>query len=112
MHHRVADLREDTIHKMTTRLARAYGTIVIEDLNVAGMGRNRRLSRRVSDAAFGEIRRRRPSQGASTSSSCRAPTAISFVSRCAATASPSRTASASRTWRVTAAGSGSSNMTW
>ncbi|WP_308123015.1 zinc ribbon domain-containing protein, partial [Streptomyces poriferorum] len=28
------------------------------DLDVAGMGRSRRLSRRVADAAFGEIRRR------------------------------------------------------
>ncbi|NEC86431.1 IS607 family element RNA-guided endonuclease TnpB [Streptomyces sp. SID12501] len=57
VHHRVANLREDTLHKMTTRLAREYGTIVVEDLNVAGMGRNRRLSRRIADAAFGEIRR-------------------------------------------------------
>ncbi|MGW0933925.1 IS607 family element RNA-guided endonuclease TnpB [Streptomyces sp. NPDC002666] len=57
VHHRVANLREDTLHKLTTRLTREYGTIVVEDLNVAGMGRNRRLSRRVADAAFGEIRR-------------------------------------------------------
>lgn len=57
VHHRVANLREDTLHKLTTRLAREYGTLVVEDLNVAGMGRNRRLSRRVADAAFGEIRR-------------------------------------------------------
>lgn len=57
IHHRVANLRADTIHKMTTRLAAEYGTVVVEDLNVAGMGRNRRLSRRVADAAFGEIRR-------------------------------------------------------
>ncbi|MEV6752987.1 IS607 family element RNA-guided endonuclease TnpB [Streptomyces sp. NPDC051214] len=57
IHHRVANLRADTLHKMTTRLASTYGTIVVEDLNVAGMGRNRRLSRRVADAAFGEIRR-------------------------------------------------------
>ncbi|MHA5053029.1 IS607 family element RNA-guided endonuclease TnpB [Streptomyces sp. SD15] len=57
IHHRVANLREDTLHKMTTRLACEYGTIVVEDLNVAGMGRNRRLSRAVADAAFGEIRR-------------------------------------------------------
>ncbi|WP_329542158.1 IS607 family element RNA-guided endonuclease TnpB [Streptomyces sp. NBC_01358] len=57
VHHRVANLREDTLHKLTTRLAAEYGTIVVEDLNVAGMGRNRRLSRRVADAAFGEIRR-------------------------------------------------------
>ncbi|MET8331667.1 IS607 family element RNA-guided endonuclease TnpB [Streptomyces sp. NPDC005181] len=57
IHHRVANLREDTLHKMTTHLACEYGTIIIEDLGVAGMGRNRRLSRRVADAAFGEIRR-------------------------------------------------------
>ncbi|MFI6897669.1 IS607 family element RNA-guided endonuclease TnpB [Streptomyces sp. NPDC050256] len=57
IHHRVANLREDTLHKLTTRLTAEYGTIVVEDLNVTGMGRNRRLSRRVADAAFGEIRR-------------------------------------------------------
>ncbi|MFD3310683.1 IS607 family element RNA-guided endonuclease TnpB [Streptomyces sp. NPDC058656] len=57
IHHRVANLREDTLHKLTTRLASEYGTVVVEDLNVAGMGRNRRLSRRIADAAFGEIRR-------------------------------------------------------
>jgi IS605 OrfB family transposase len=54
---RVADQREDGIHKLTTSLARTYGTIVIEDLHVAGMVRNRRLARHVSDAPFGEIRR-------------------------------------------------------
>jgi IS605 OrfB family transposase len=54
---RVADQREDGIHKLTTSLARTYGTIVIEDLHVAGMVRNRRLARHVSDASFGEIRR-------------------------------------------------------
>ena len=34
-----------------------YGTIVVEDLNVAGMLRNRRLARAIADAGFGEIRR-------------------------------------------------------
>ncbi|MFE9205360.1 IS607 family element RNA-guided endonuclease TnpB [Micromonospora sp. NPDC007230] len=56
-HARVANLRRDGLHKLTTRLARKYGTIVVEDLNVAGMLRNRRLARRVADAGFGEIRR-------------------------------------------------------
>ena len=56
-HARVANLRRDGLHKLTTRLARAHGTIVVEDLNVAGMLRNRRLSRRIADAGFGEIRR-------------------------------------------------------
>lgn len=53
----VADLRRDSTHKLTTALAREYGTIVAEDLNIAGMVRNRRLARAISDAGWGEIRR-------------------------------------------------------
>ncbi|GGP07303.1 IS607 family element transposase accessory protein TnpB [Nonomuraea glycinis] len=55
--YRVAALRRDGIHQLTTSLARTYGTIVVEDLNVAGMIRNRRLARAISDVGFGEIRR-------------------------------------------------------
>jgi putative transposase len=50
-------MRRDGLHKLTTRLARAYGTIVVEDLHVAGMLRNRRLARHIADAGFAEIRR-------------------------------------------------------
>ncbi|WP_284575888.1 IS607 family element RNA-guided endonuclease TnpB [Streptomyces sp. 2P-4] len=57
VHHRVANLREDALHKLTTAGAADYGTIVVEELNVAGMLRNRRLARRIADAGFGEIRR-------------------------------------------------------
>jgi IS605 OrfB family transposase len=56
-HGRVADQREDGLHKLTTRLAAEYGTIVIEDLNAAGMMRNGRVARHVADASFGELRR-------------------------------------------------------
>ncbi|WP_405090013.1 IS607 family element RNA-guided endonuclease TnpB [Micromonospora sp. NBC_01392] len=56
-HARVANLRRDGLHKLTTRLAREHGTVVVEDLNVAGMLRNRRLARHIADAAFAEIRR-------------------------------------------------------
>ncbi|MEU4482739.1 IS607 family element RNA-guided endonuclease TnpB [Micromonospora sp. NPDC023966] len=56
-HARVANLRRDGLHKLTTRLAREHGTVVVEDLNVAGMLRNRRLARHVADAGFAEIRR-------------------------------------------------------
>jgi len=55
--HRTANLRRDGIHKLTTALAREYGTIVVEDLHVSGMLKNRALARVVSDAGFGEIRR-------------------------------------------------------
>jgi putative transposase len=57
IHHHVAAQRRDAIHKLTTALAARYGTIVVEDLNVAGMTRNRRLARAISDAGFAEIRR-------------------------------------------------------
>ncbi|HEU5331607.1 MAG TPA: IS607 family element RNA-guided endonuclease TnpB [Actinocrinis sp.] len=54
---RVADQRKDGLHKLTSRLASEFGTVVIEDLNVAGMVKNRRLARHVADASFGEFRR-------------------------------------------------------
>ncbi len=57
LHARVADVRTDSIHKLTTNVARTYAAVVIEDLNVAGMVKNRRLARSVADASFGEIRR-------------------------------------------------------
>jgi putative transposase len=55
--HRVSNLRTDGLNKLTTVLASQFGTIVVEDLNVAGMIRNRRLARRIVDASFGSIRR-------------------------------------------------------
>ncbi|WP_328663432.1 IS607 family element RNA-guided endonuclease TnpB [Streptomyces sp. NBC_00328] len=58
VHHRVANLRADALHKLTTSVAGEYGTVVIEDLNVVGMVKNRRLARHIADAGFGEIRRR------------------------------------------------------
>ena len=57
LHARVANQRLDAMHKATTMIARTYSTVCIEDLNVAGMARNRRLAKAVSDAAFGEFRR-------------------------------------------------------
>ncbi|WP_275670081.1 IS607 family element RNA-guided endonuclease TnpB [Kribbella speibonae] len=56
-YYRVANQRADALHKLTSAIAAEYGTVVVEDLNVAGMLRNRRLARRIADAGFGEIRR-------------------------------------------------------
>jgi IS605 OrfB family transposase len=56
-HAHVANLRRDGLHKLTTRLAREHGTVVVEDLNVTGMLANRRLARHIADAGFAEIRR-------------------------------------------------------
>jgi putative transposase len=57
IHARVADVRADALHKATTGLARRYETVVAEDLNVAGLTRNHKLARAISDQGFGQARR-------------------------------------------------------
>jgi putative transposase len=57
IHHRVAYLRRDGVQKLTTALANEFGSIVVEDLNVAGTRRHRRLVRAIADTGFAEIRR-------------------------------------------------------
>ena len=56
-HARVANLRRNGLHHLSSALAGSYGIVVVEHLNVAGMVRNRRLARRIADAGFGELRR-------------------------------------------------------
>jgi putative transposase len=50
-------VRADALHKATSDLAARYAVVVCEDLNVAGMTRNRRLARTIADASFGGARR-------------------------------------------------------
>jgi len=56
LHRRIADIRVDALHKLTTSLLNA-ATVVVEDLNVAGMLANRHLSRAISDVGMFEFRR-------------------------------------------------------
>lgn len=57
IHTRVANLRRNDTHQLTSRLVRDHDVIVIEDLHVAGMMRNRRLARHIAGANWAEIRR-------------------------------------------------------
>lgn len=57
IHAGVANVRADALHKATSALAVRYETVVVEDLNVAGMIRNKTLGRAVYDQGFGTARR-------------------------------------------------------
>lgn len=57
LHARVADARADWLHKLTADLTDRHSRIVIEDLNVRGMVKNRHLALSIADASFGEFRR-------------------------------------------------------
>ncbi|NJL52931.1 MAG: IS200/IS605 family element transposase accessory protein TnpB, partial [Hydrococcus sp. SU_1_0] len=55
-HRKVADIRSNVIHHLTSYLAKNHGEVVLEDLNVRGLMKNRHLSKALSDAALGMIR--------------------------------------------------------
>ncbi|MFJ8964943.1 RNA-guided endonuclease InsQ/TnpB family protein [Lentzea sp. NPDC102401] len=56
-HRKVRTARQDFLHRTTTALVRSADVIAIEDLSVRTMVRNRHLSRAISDAGWGELRR-------------------------------------------------------
>lgn len=56
-HQKVANRRSDAIHKMTTRIAKDYRIVGMENLYIKGMIRNHKLALSIADAAMGEIGR-------------------------------------------------------
>lgn len=53
LHEKVSNSRKDRLHKISKELVEEYDRIVVEDLNVKGMVKNRRLSKHISDASWG-----------------------------------------------------------
>ena len=56
LHLKIRNIRKDFLHKASTRLIRENQTVCLEDLNVSGMVRNRRLSRAISQQGWREFR--------------------------------------------------------
>ena len=57
LHELIANSRKDFLHKETTRLVKENDLICLEDLNVSGMLKNRKLSKAVADVGIAELNR-------------------------------------------------------
>ena len=55
-HNKIADTRTDFLHKLSTKVVSENQTIVLEDLNVSGLVKNRKLSRVISQQGWREFR--------------------------------------------------------
>src|SRR5215469_7147335 len=57
LHRQIKQQRRNTLHQVTTRLAKTKSVLVIEDLNVSGMLKNHHLAQAIGDVGFSEFKR-------------------------------------------------------
>jgi putative transposase len=57
LHRQIKHQRSNTLHQVTTRLAKTKSVLVIEDLNVSGMVKNHHLAQAIGDVGFAEFKR-------------------------------------------------------
>lgn len=55
LHQKICNIRDDVLHKMTTKIAKQYHTVALEDLNVKGMTKNHCLAQALQDSALGRL---------------------------------------------------------
>jgi putative transposase len=56
LHNQIADTRKDFLHKLSTKVVSENQTIILEDLNVSGLVKNRKLARAISLQGWREFR--------------------------------------------------------
>ena len=57
LHRQIKQQRRNTLHQVTTRLAKTKSVLVIEDLNISGMLKNHHLAQAIGDVGFYEFKR-------------------------------------------------------
>ncbi len=56
LHHKIANVRKDFLHKESTKLAKLYNTVYVEDLKINNMARNKNFSKHILDCGWGTFR--------------------------------------------------------
>lgn len=56
LHHKIANIRKDFLHKESTKMAKKYHTVYVEDLNIKNMSKNKNLSKHILDCGWGMFR--------------------------------------------------------
>jgi putative transposase len=57
LHRQIRNQRRNTLHQVTTRLAKTKSVLVIEDLHVSRMVKNHHLAQAIGDVGFAEFKR-------------------------------------------------------
>lgn len=57
LHYKISNIRKDFLHKLTTDLVKRFDVICLENLNIKGMVKNRKLSRAINDLGFYKLKR-------------------------------------------------------
>jgi putative transposase len=56
LHHKIANVRKDFLHKESTIMAKNFHTVYLEDLNIKNMSKNKNLSKHILDCGWGMFR--------------------------------------------------------